>query len=96
MGDIADYYRNQEVDHDMRLEYKLKMWPKKDNTTKPCIHKCKDGSKVDVRGISSKYPKMTDAHLLNTIAYMGAELKPVLYRGTTVVHGMSRGMMRSF
>jgi hypothetical protein len=34
------------------------------------LHKCQDGSIVDICGVSTVYPKMEDRHLRNTIDYL--------------------------
>lgn len=66
MGDIADYYSsNQYFDESLDRLKKVK----------PLLHKCKDGRIVDIRGISDKYPKMDDQHLLNTINYIKRRAK---------------------
>jgi hypothetical protein len=62
MGDIADYYANHGQDW---LDGQEEI-----TSIKPKLHKCKDGSILDIRGISKEYPKMTNEHLLNTIKYI--------------------------
>jgi hypothetical protein len=36
----------------------------------PYLHKCSDGHYVDIKGISTIYPKIDNDHLLNLIQYM--------------------------
>jgi hypothetical protein len=78
MGEIADYYRDQNEEY----------WtnPKNAKHSKaelPKLHKCKDGSIVDIRGLHTEYPKMTDSHLLNTIAF----IKRKAENGITIMYG---------
>lgn len=37
---------------------------------KELLHRCQDGSIVDIHGVSTIHPKMDDRHLLNTIRYI--------------------------
>ena len=67
MGDIADYYACQQAGNEWD-ENNLKQ-------IKPLLHQCKNGKIVDIRGISDKYPKMEDQHLLNTINYIKKRAK---------------------
>ena len=65
MGDIADYYRQRDEEY----------WTNPKNANKsiaqvPKLHRCKDGTIVDIRGVHKEYPKMTDSHLLNTITFI--------------------------
>jgi hypothetical protein len=44
---------------------------------KEMLHRCGDGSIVDICGISRKYPKMGDRHLYNTIKVLKAKCKDI-------------------
>jgi hypothetical protein len=68
MGDMADYYRVQQMGDEF-----LENFPPK--VLKPLLHKCKDGKIVDIRGVSKDYPKMDDNHLINTIKYIQKRAK---------------------
>lgn len=75
MGDMADYYRKHEIDHEMFNSMNL-LQP--DDYKKPLtelLHRCKDGRIVDIRGISKEYPPMSDEHLLNCINYIKRRAK---------------------
>lgn len=67
MGDMSEYYAIQQVGDEWDEQNLKKI--------KPLLHKCKDGRIVDIRGISDKYPKMDDQHLLNTINYIKRRAK---------------------
>lgn len=63
MGEISDYYVEKNI-------YSCRA-PKK--PIQPFLHKCKDGSYVDVHGVHPRWPRMGDEHLLNTIEFLRAK-----------------------
>jgi hypothetical protein len=73
MGDIADYYKQHQLQEENI----------NNETIKPKLHKCKDGKIVDIRGIHKDYPKMEDSHLLNTIKFIENKAK----QGVVISYG---------
>jgi hypothetical protein len=71
MGDIADYYRNQETGNDWLAERQSVRKPEKDH-----YHTCKDGRKIKIRDLE-------DSHLVNIVKLIRRKAK----EGFTVSYG---------